>query len=178
MACGKDSNVSNTQSAFPISTHASILGFPPVDSTSSAPVTAPATFQHSITAATHVTLVSANPVTLFSTMAVASATASGPSQHSNQATQQATAIGAGIGLPLGVAAIGFVVLLFWRETRGNINKQQRQQHPYSGNGDAQRGSPVASKATPRLGAELPDSQIPWELDHRAGIVEIPALSAS
>ena len=59
-----------------------------------------------------------------------------------------------------------------------MNKQQRLQHPYSGNGDAQDGSLVASKATPRLGAELPDSQIPWELDHRAGIVEIPALSSS
>ena len=59
-----------------------------------------------------------------------------------------------------------------------MNKQQRLQHPYSGNGDAQDGSPAASKATPRSGAELPDSQIPWELDHRAGIVEIPAFSSS
>lgn len=178
MACQKDCNISNTQSTFPISTLASILGFPPVDSTSSAPVAAPATVQHSTKVATRVTLVSATPVTRSSTMAP-STTASGPSEHSSQATQQATAIGAGIGVPLGAAAIGFLVLLCWRGTRrGNRNKQQRQQRPYSGNGGAQGGSPLASKATPRSRAEFPDSQIPWELDHRAGIVEMPALSSS
>ena len=59
-----------------------------------------------------------------------------------------------------------------------MNRQQRQQRPYSGNGDAQGGSPLVSKATPRFGAEFPDSQIPWELDHGASIVEMPALSSS
>lgn len=189
VACQKGSNVSNTQSAFPIPSP-TILGFPSVDSTSSAPVAAPATVQHSTTVehstteqhsttvATPVTLISAAPATLSSTMA-ASTTASGPSEHSNQATQQTTAIGAGIGVPLGVAAIGFLVLLCWREIRReNMKKQQRQQHPRSGNDDAQGGFPLASKAFPRSGAELPDSQIPWELDHRAGIVEMPALSPS
>ena len=191
MACGKGSNVSNIQSAFPTSIGASILGFPPVDSTSSAPVAAPATVQHSTTVATQVTLVSATlvtvsatlvtvsatPVTLSSTMAT-STTVSGPSEHSNQATHQATAIGAGIGVPLGVVATGFLVLLCWREIRrANMKKQERQQRPYSGNGDAEGGSPLASKATPKSRAEVSDTQIPWELDHRAGIVEMPALSS-
>ena len=114
-------------------------------------------------------------MTLFSTMP-ASTTASRPSQHPNQATQQASAIGAGIGVPLGVAAIGFLGLLFWRETKRRI--MNKHQSLNSGNDDAQRRWPFANQATHRRKAEFPDSQIPWELDHRTGIVEMPASSSS
>lgn len=48
----------------------------------------------------------------------------------------------------------------------------------SGNDDAQGGLPFANLATHRQKVELPDSQIPWELDHRTGIVEMPALASS
>ena len=114
-------------------------------------------------------------MTLFSTMA-ASPTTSRPSQPPNQETKQASAIGAGIGVPLGVAAIGFLGLLFWRETkRRNMNKRQILN---AGNGDAQGGWPFANQATQKGGSELLDTQTPWELDHRKGVVEMPALSSS
>ena len=114
-------------------------------------------------------------MTLFSTMA-ASTTASRPSQNPNQETKQASAIGAGIGVPLGVAAIGFLGLLFWRETkRRSMNKHQILN---AGNGNAQGGWPFANQVTHKGGPELLDSQTPWELDHRTGKVEMPALSSS
>lgn len=114
-------------------------------------------------------------MTLVSTMA-ASTTASTPSLHPNQATEQALAIGAGIGVPLVVAAIGFLVLLFWRQTiRRSMNKHQSLN---SGNVDAKgRGGPFTNQAISNRVAELPNSQMPLELDHRKGIVEMPALSS-
>ena len=114
-------------------------------------------------------------MTQFSTMA-ASTMASSPSQHPNQETKQASAIGAGIGVPLGVAAIGFLGLLFWRETkRRSMNKHQILN---ADNGNAQGGWPFANQATQKRGAELLDTQTPWELDHRTGIVEMPTSSSS
>ena len=165
LACQSAVNVSNTQSAFPTSTLATILGFPPITSTSLSPVAAPATVQDSNTVATQIALVPGTPVTLSSTMA-ASPTASRPSQHPNQATQQASAIGAGIGVPLGVAAIGFLGLLFWRESKRRV--MNKPQSPSPGNDDAEGGKPVANQATHTWGGEFPDSQTPLELDHRAG----------
>ena len=48
----------------------------------------------------------------------------------------------------------------------------------AGNGNAQGGWPFANQATQKGGPELLDTQTPWELDHRTGIVEMPALSSS
>ncbi len=157
-----------TQSALPVPNGASILGFPPITSTSSSPVAAPATVQA-------LTTISGNPMTLLSTMS-ASTTSSRPSQHPNQATQEASAIGAGIGVPLGVAAIGLLGLLFWREKKRRI--MNKHQSLSSDNDVAQGGRPFSNQATPRKKSEFPDSQIPWELDHGSGIVEMPALLSS
>ncbi|KAK0516027.1 hypothetical protein JMJ35_002061 [Cladonia borealis] len=174
-ACQSEANISNTQSSFPTFTTVSILGFPPLTLTSSSPIASPATIQNSITVATQVALVSGTTMTQFSTMA-ASTMASRPSQHPDQETKQASAIGAGIGVPLGVAAIGFLGLLFWRETkRRSMNKHQILS---AGNGNAQGGWPFANQATQKRGAELLDTQTPWELDHRTGIVEMPTSSSS
>ena len=47
----------------------------------------------------------------------------------------------------------------------------------AGNGNAWGGWPFANQATDSEGPEFPDSQIPSELDHRAGKVELPASSS-
>lgn len=94
-----------------------------------------------------------------------------PAQSQEHPTILSTAIGLGLGIPLGIAAIGFLGFLYWKATeRQRKSKSQllSQEHA-QGNGD-QSASVVIDR--PRI--ELPDAQLPRELDD-TGMRELPSI---
>jgi len=79
-------------------------------------------------------------------------------------------MGAGIGVPLGVAALGLLGFLFWREARRNsIRKPQVLK---VGDGSSRDEASAEADGQARIG-ELSDSQRPWEADPSAVKVELP-----
>ncbi|MCJ1457383.1 hypothetical protein MMC28_007751 [Mycoblastus sanguinarius] len=160
--CGNETILAPCQTA--ITGSASFVGHTAGSVLGVAPLTPVSTTQ-AITTTVGVSSVSASvtsspgpttiPPTLCSTV---STTAPNLSQAPHQASQTATAVGAGIGVPLGIAVMGLLGFLFWRELRW----KEMARSPKS--------DWVNSSSEPR---EVPDSQIPWELDHRAGKVELP-----
>ena len=100
-----------------------------------------------------------------------STTASDPSQAPHQAPKTATAIGAGIGVPLGIAVVGVLGLLFWRELRRKDTTRPSRLDLANTSSGFRSSQISGGQGSPR---EVPDSQIPWELDYRAEMTELPA----
>ena len=95
----------------------------------------------------------------------------GPAKSQERSASLPTAIGFGVGIPLGIAAIGFLGFLFWRAAERERKSKSRilsQEHAL-GNGDQS-----ASVVIDRLGNELPDAQLPSELDD-TGKRELPGM---
>lgn len=63
--------------------------------------------------------------------------------------------------------IGFLVFLLWRERRRKHSKPSK----------ASRDQNLERRDDRMSRQELPDSQVPWELDHRMVKVEAPAPSS-
>ena len=95
---------------------------------------------------------------------IASSTAaSRPTAPSRQGNQTAVAIGAGIGVPLGIAVIGLLGFLFsWSQRKRKDEVRNYSRHHQS----------FQAIQTPRYGGEMPDTQIPTELDPGAMRVEM------
>lgn len=94
-----------------------------------------------------------------------------PIQTQKHAASLPTAIGVGIGIPLGVFTIGFLGFLFWKEAARQRRRKPQilSQGLVLGKGDR--------SATAAIGApwsELPDAQLPRELDD-TGRRELPGI---
>ena len=127
-----------------------VLGFPPI--TSSASVEGSTTTSPQGSGATSSSRSSPG--------LVASPTSS---QAPQQSSKTPIAIGAGIGAPLGLAAIGLLAFLFWRESRGTraVNS---------------RALPDVPNSRPRRLRELLGSEAAWEADHRPRTVEMAGVA--
>lgn len=78
-----------------------------------------------------------------------------------------------VGVPLGVAVIGILGLLLWRQSRKT--HVRRQQSPSSDvHAQSNQISDVPRSRENRR--ELLDTQIPYELDRAAGKVEMPVYT--
>ena len=142
-------------------TKGSILGFPPVTSSSSAGTKLltdimTTTFFAKPTSESTSALVSSLPKT--------STAPSSPTQTHGQSASLPTAIGAGVGVPLGIASLGFLGFLFWKQvgrqrtSRSQALSQALSQAPALGTGDQSATAAVRGQWT-----ELPDIQLPREL---------------
>ena len=94
-------------------TSATILGTPPISSIEQ--------------------IATANPSTLTTATSVTESIASSTFKNTPTCTQiihqsslRATAIGIGLGAPCGIAAIGFLVFLFWRDAKRKISRSPKQ----------------------------------------------------
>ena len=101
-------------------TRARFLGTPPIPSS------------EGVTTLNPSILTSSTSVMELST-SVTESTASSTLAHSptctnilHQSSESATAIGVGLGLPFGIAAVGFLVFLFWRDTRKKGLRRPKQ----------------------------------------------------
>ena len=186
--CGNESETTACQTGinayFPDYTSGSILGFPPVRPSPSAATRyssyiVPTTI--SAGAGSNVITVSgsssAKPATkpLVSAQIVGQSTglptgSSVPAQAQEHSASLPTAIGAGIGVPLGIATIGILGFLFWKEAvrQRRSNLQTLRQETMRGNEDS---SPATAIEEPR--AEFPDTPLPRELGD-TGKTEIPS----
>ena len=97
------------------------------------------------------------------------AVASPSPQTSHEERLIALAIGVGIGVPLGVAALGFLSFLFWRETKSKDEKGKARDLRSA---NIHRHRTFQSLDSGRRIGELPSSQMACELDHRAAKVEM------
>ena len=135
-------------------TGGSVLGFPPLTAFASAQ-TPGATIAHGISPATATETPTSQP---------SAAGLAAPSSNHNGNT--AIAIGVGVGVPLGVAAIGLLGFLFWRESR---RRPTRGRTP-----GLNSQSVVYGDSSPRFlhegewRGELQDSQAVRELDQSVG----------
>ena len=94
-------------------THAEILGAPPISST-----------RNVITPSSPI-------VTTFTSFTEPTASVTLTNQPTctdiiHQSSLPATAIGVGLGVPFGIAAIGFLIFLFWRDARSKKSRRQKQ----------------------------------------------------
>ncbi len=111
----------------------------------------------------------ANPVSAAGTHTASSES----SQTPHPAASMATGIGAGVGVPLGIAVVGLIGFLFWKEARRKDKVKPR--HPALRNDVSSRDWTSAELHDERWITEMSDHQVPWELDHRAGKVELPGV---
>jgi len=136
---------------------ASALGFPPV--------TAPPYAQAAVATST------GGSAGTSPTSTTGSSVPSNTPGSSHQDNKTPTAIGAGIGVPLGVAAIGLLAFLFWRESRRRGTTKPRgfdsQDHAH-----VDHSATVLHPSGGRRMGELPSSQTAWELDHRGAKPEM------
>lgn len=92
-----------------------------------------------------------------------------PAQTQAHSTSLPTAIGVGIGVPLGIATIGLLAFLFWKESvRQRRSKPRITSQEIGLNG----GHFVAATFGSRT--ELPDTQLPREVCGR-GRTELPSI---
>ena len=153
-------NASNSVGRFETYTGGIVLGLPPITS-SSAP-TPPATTNAQATPAPSLLTASPHPV-------ASNKPSQSPTVSQSRGENYSTAIGVGIGVPLGVAVIGCLAFLLWREQRRN---HFRKPVKLAAGLDPSLDLAAASNIERR--EELPNSQIPRELDHSVGKVEISA----
>ena len=103
------------------------------------------------------------PTTLTTTQNAASVPPTATPPPQSQPSQSATAIGAGIGVPLGIAATGFLGLIFWRE--------RRRRKPHN-NPETMRPKHDTTQAHNGWGAELWDTPLRRELHGSGGTIEL------
>ncbi len=176
--CGTEPGSEACQSGavghFVVYTPASILGFPPVTSSTSAVTTSQAaliaTTSFAEPSSKVVTTPASSPAKTstdppFPTRTQASTTSSrtdypAPAQTQKSSASLPIAIGVGVGIPLGVLIIGFLALSFWKEVvRQRASKSRKlSQEPALVNRDQ---SITAIINEPRT--ELADTQLPREL---------------
>lgn len=184
---------SGNQGFFHDYTSGSILGFPPTTASPSAStqgscelatttfyIPASAAIQSSCDVATTTFHIPAPSPTKMSTAPSLSAQTQrlstnlptdppAPAQSQRHSANLTTAIGVGVGVPLGIAVIGFLGFFFWRAAERKRESKSRtlnQKHAL-GNGDQ-----FASLVIDRPWTELPDAQLPRELDD-TGRKELP-----
>ena len=148
-------------------TKGSILGFPPVTSSSSAGTK----LASDIVTTTFSAKPTSNPTSvLVSSPSKTSTDLSLPTQTQGHSGSLPTAIGVGVGVPLGIASLSFLGFLFWKQVGRQRTSQSRvlSQGPTLGTGDQS-----ATAATRRQWTELPDIQSPRELGD-TGRKELPS----
>ena len=152
---------------FPSYPSGSILGFPPVTPSSSAPMT---TFGSTVT-----TTFSAGPGSNAATVTASSATTvtaaspaemstdpSVPVQKQKHSASLPTALGVGIGVPLGIGIIGFLGFLSWREAARRRRSKPRILSQEAVN-QTDKSATAAVDGSWTESHELPDAQRPREL---------------
>lgn len=163
-----------TNASFVDYTSGSILGFPPVTPLPSAQTNSPSnavttTFSTgpSSEATTAPASSSANTSTgshvPAQTQAQSTRLPTGscvPAQTEAPSTSLPTAIGVGIGVPLGTATVGFLGFILWKEARRQRRTKPRTLRKIGLN----NGGQFAAAAIDGQWTELPDAQLPRELD--------------
>ena len=173
MWCGNESETAACQTGidayfFDYKT-GSVLGIPPVTSSSS---TATQTTTFSAGPTLKSTSVQASSLTQTSTNSAVPTQAQkqstnqptdspAPTQNQEHSASTPTAIGIGIGVPLGIAAIGFLSLLLWKEGRRQRTSKSRIQNHEPTLGNIDHSATVDIDGCWR---ELPDAPLPRELD--------------
>lgn len=111
----------------------------------------------------------ANPTSTASAIAIGAKSSQTP--RSTAAT--ATAIGAGVGVPLGLAVVGLLGFLFWRESR-----RKERVAPYQAVNDDKSSTDQVVQWRNDQGQtnELADNQLPSQADHAAVKVELETNS--
>ena len=160
---------SGDSASFYILTNASELGFPPM------------TFSQSVATRDLSDLVtnifSSGTTNSKATIVPASSPAktytdaSVPAQTPEHSANLTTAIGVGVGVPLGIAAIGFLGFLFWRATERKHKNKSRILNQEHALGDSDQSAKLVND---RQWTELPDAQLPRELDD-TGKRELPSM---
>ena len=135
-------------------TKGSILGFPPITSYSSAGTTV---FSDIVTTTFSAGPTSNPTIVLASSPSKTSAAPSTPSQKQGHSASLPTAIGVGVAVPLGIAALGFLGFLFWKEV-GRRQSRMLSQESTLGTGNESTTAAIKGQWT-----ELPDIQTPREL---------------
>ena len=149
----------------------SILGFPPL--TNSPPsATIVSSFLLTITTSFAGPSSKATSATIVSSFLLTTTSFAGPSSKATIAPASSpaklpTAIGVAVGIPLGIIAIGFLVLLSWK-----IMRQHRSDSQILDQGIVSKKDdlPVPAASKTQL-LELADTQLPRELDD----TEIPSI---
>ena len=138
-------------------TKGSILGFPPITSSSSVGTK----LASDIVTTTFSAKPTSNPTSvLVSSPSKTSTDPSLPTQTQGHSASLPTAIGVGVGVPLGIASLGFLGFLFWKQLGRQRTSQGRvlSQGPTLGTGDHSITAAIGGQWT-----ELPDIQSPREL---------------
>ena len=104
-------------------TSATILGTPPLSSTEQIATETLSTEQ--------ITTANSGILTMFVSVTKSAASITLTNQPTcteiiHQTSRPATAIGVGLGVPFGIAAIGFLVFLFWTDARGKNARDPKQ----------------------------------------------------
>ena len=147
-------------------TKGSVLGFPPVTSFSSAGTNF---FTDIVTTTFSAQPTSDSTSVLVSSPSKTSTDSSLPTQTQGRSTSLPTAIGAGVGVPLGIASLGLLGFLIWKQ----VGRQRTSQSRVLSQGPTLRtGDQPATAAFRGQWTELPDIQIPRELDG-TGRKELP-----
>ena len=164
--CGNNSETTPCQTGINASfvsyTGGYILGFPPVTYSPSVPTKSPSnlvTTTFSVETSSKSTIVPESPLANTSTGPPV------PAQTQEHSTSPLIAIGVGIGIPLGIAAIGFLVFLFWKEA---LRQRRSKPRILSQDIGLNSGGHFAATAIEGQWTELPDAQLPRELYGRGG----------
>lgn len=91
-------------------------------------------------------IIGSPPITITATATAAVAVANG---GSNKSSNTSVAIGAGVGIPLGIAALGFLGFLIWREQK--LRKQRR--------GDKVVAKPTQQSSPSELSGHVVESEL-------------------
>ena len=150
-------------------TKGTILGFAPLTSSSSAGTKISSDIMTTIFSAGS----TSNPANLVtSSPSKTSTSLSMPSQTQRHSTSLPTAVGVGVGVPLGIASLGFLGFLFWKQV-GRQRTSTRRSRVLSQGPAPETDYQSATAETGGQGAELPDIQLPRELAG-AGSNELPS----
>ncbi|KAM0804210.1 hypothetical protein BDR22DRAFT_837375 [Usnea florida] len=154
--CGNETKIpachAGIDALFPSYPSGSILGFPPLTPSSSAPITT-----------SSITVITAAPVTTASTAKIAT-DPSVPVQTQKNPASLPTALGVGIGVPLGIATIGFLGFLFWREAARRRRSKPRTLSQEAVLNQTNKSAVAAVDGSSTESRELPDAQRLREMD--------------
>ena len=152
-------------------TKGSVLGFPPVTSSSSASIQ----ISSELVTTTFSAKSASNPTSVLTSSPSKTLTeTSMPTQTQGHSNSLPTAIGLGVGVPLGIACLGFLGFLFWKKVGGRQRTSQSRvlrKGPSLGTDDQS-----TTTAATRGGqwTELPGIQLPRELGGDTGREELPS----
>ena len=153
--CGNESKTpachAGPDALFPSYPSGSILGFPPLTPSSSALITT-----------SSITVTTAAPVTTASP-AKTSTDPSVPVQTQKHSASLPTALGVGLGVPLGIATIGFLGFLFWKEAVRRRRSKPRTLSQEAVLNQTNKSALAAVDGSWTEGHELPDAQRPREM---------------